>query len=228
MPRRRTYRRKRTSTKAPLARKVRTLARKVDKLPRPELKYIDNKRTSAASVGYDLNVVSDALVTPAVGDTNVTRDGAQLTLQSLHVRGRFTANASQAEPYICRLLLIQSKQRYVPSTVAALGNVSNLFEDANTDDAVHSMFGFTNRIHYRVLKDFKVTVQSTGTSGGAAPDQKFFQFTYKFKKFNRMIQFDANTTTAQKNQVYLVAISTAGSTNYPTIEYSARTTFYDN
>lgn len=226
MAKRRTYRK--NTSKAPLARKVRTLARKVDKLPSPELKYIDNKRTSPASIGYDLNVVNDALVTPAVGDTNVTRDGGQLTLQSLHVRGRFNANAAQAEPYICRLLLIQAKQRYVPSTVAAIGTVSNLFEDANTNDAVQSMFGFTNRIHYRVLKDFKVTVQSTGTSGGSAPDQKFFQFTYKFKKFNRMIQYDASTTTAQKNQVYLIAISTAGVTNYPTIEYAARTTFYDN
>jgi len=226
--RKRTFpKRKYASSKAPLARKVRTLAKKVNNLPKPELKYIDNKRTSPASVGYDIAVVTDALCTPAVGDTRVTRDGSQLTMQSLHVRGRFTASTGQTEPAICRLMLVQAKQRYSPSPVTAIGTVSNLLEDANTNDAVHSMYGFTNRIHFRVLKDFKVTVQNTSTSG-ITSYQKYFQFTYKFKKFNKVLSFDAETVTAQRNQVYLVAISTSGSSNYPTIEYSARTTYYDN
>jgi len=39
------------------------------------------KRTASASVGYNLDVVKDALVVPAVGDTSITRDGAQITLE---------------------------------------------------------------------------------------------------------------------------------------------------
>jgi len=210
-----------------LARKVATLTRKVNKMPAPELKYFDSERTASASVGYNLDVVKDALVVPAVGDTSITRDGAQITLNKLHIRMRVLANALQAEPSILRVVLLQAKERYVPSNTAVIGTVTNLFESANTNDAVHSMFGWTNRIHYRILKDFKVAIQSTGTSGGAALSEKVLKISYKFKQFNKAMRFDASTTTAQKNQVYLCVISTSG-VNYPTIEYAARTTFYDN
>jgi len=60
------------------------------------------------------------------------------------------------------------------------------------------MFGWTNRIHYRILKDFKVAIQSTGTSGGAALSEKVLKISYKFKQFNKAMRFDASTTTAQK------------------------------
>jgi len=36
-------------------------------MPAPELKYFDSERTASASVGYNLDVVKDALVVPAVG-----------------------------------------------------------------------------------------------------------------------------------------------------------------
>jgi len=90
--------------KAPLARKVATLTRKVNKMPAPELKYFDSERTASASVGYNLDVVKDALVVPAVGDTSITRDGAQITLNKLHIRMRVLANALQAEPSILRVV----------------------------------------------------------------------------------------------------------------------------
>jgi len=66
------------------------------------------------------------------------------------------------------------------------------------------------RIHYRILKDFKVAIQSTGTSGGAALSEKVLKISYKFKQFNKAMRFDASTTTAQKNQV-------PSGVNYPTI-----------
>lgn len=222
----RTSYRKRAPKTMGLAKKVRTLTKKVNKLPTPELKYNDNGRQVPASVGYDINTVTDALITPAEGDTNITREGSQLNAVSLHIRGRVTASTSQLEPATIRILLIQAKQRYVPSSVATSG-VTQLFENANTNDAVHSMFSFTNRIHYRVLKDFKIRVQDP-SADATNTDQKYFQMTYKFKKFNKVIAYDDSTTTAQKNQVYLVAISTSSTANYPSIEYSARTTFYDS
>lgn len=214
-------------SKAPLSRQVAKLSRTVSNLAKPELKYNDNGRTAPANVGFDLNTVNDALCTPAQGDGQTQRDGSAINMHKLYVQGKVNANSAQAEPYVVRIIVLQAKQRYSPSLTATTG-VTQLLEDANTNDAVHSMYSFVNRVHYRILKDFKITVQSTGTSGGAAPDIKYFKFGYTFKKFNRTMRFDSNGTTSQMNQIYFLAVSTAGTTNYPTIEYEARTTFYDN
>lgn len=227
MPRFRKYRRRAAvKAKKPLARKVAKLARKVNNMPVPELKYTDTERLAGSSVGFDLDVIKDPLVLPVQGDSNIQRDGASLTMRKLHIKGRLTANTVQGEPATVRLVLLQAKQRYVPSNTATSG-VTQLFEDANTEDAPFSMFSFTNRIHYRVLRDWLVVVQDYGT-GAVNMQQRFFELSYTFKKFNKNLTFDAGTTTAQKNQVYLCVISTSGVANYPTIEYVARTTYYDN
>lgn len=212
--------------KSPLTRKVNSLARKVDKLPKPELKHKDNFVLNPVNIGYNLNTANYALFDPAQGDSVQHRDGDSATMRKLFIRGRFTANAAQAEPFICRFILIQAKQRYSPSITATSG-VTQLLENPGTNDSVQSMYSFVNRVHYRVLRDFRVTVQSTGTAGGATVDQKFFTVSYTFKKFNRRVQFDAGGTITQMNQVYLLALSTAGA-NYPTMEFDSRITFYDN
>jgi len=99
---------------------------------------------------------------------------------------RVLANALQAEPSILRVVLLQAKERYVPSNTAVIGTVTNLFESANTNDAVHSMFGWTNRIHYRILKDFKVAIQSTGTSGGAALSEKVLKILINLNSLTKL------------------------------------------
>jgi len=217
------------STKPPtikqLAMDVKKINKKIVKKPKPELKYHDSLITTGASIGYNVNVVNYALVEPPQGDTVITRDGSAITLKNLDMRYVITGdNTVNDDVQKVKLMLIQARNRFTPSNTATSGS-TQVFDQAGTNDVVSSRLTWTNRVHYRVLKSKVVRLQRAAEGGLAL--QYTGRFHYDFKKFNNQVTFDGTGIVAQKNQVYLIAVGDRA-TDYPTIEFSCRVTFWDN
>lgn len=216
------------SSVSQLNKKVRVLAKKVNKIPKPELKHIDTLQINGLKISYDVNSTTFPMVDIPQGTEELERVGDWITAKHLSIQGRITAGATSTGIAIVRCMLLQSKQRFVPNPISN-NNDNSIFTLANTNDVIHAMLDWDNRQHYRLLRDFKIKVAPASTGYGI--NEKTFKISYTFKKFNNGIKFqNANDTTPNQNQVFLLFVSDQvdGGTVAPVVQYNSRLTFYDS
>lgn len=211
-------------TKSKLSRKTpfKTLAKKVNKIASGiELKFHDELGTAGA-VAYDANraqILSD----PVQGSTSATRDGREIMPQSLKIRGAIYLNGTSTAPsQTVRIMVVQSKQRFVPVTNTAAipaNNTSVLARQGNTDVCT-SDFDINNRRHYTVLYDRTFIVTDYSPT-------KIFTVN---KKLTKKITFEnAGSLIGESGQIRLLMFSdVATANNPPVVESYSRMRYTDS
>lgn len=147
------------------------------------------------------------------GDTDVTRDGDMLRVNSIQI----TFSVNNADAYnILRFVVFQWKPASNGATTPpALGDI---FLD--TTNAVISPFNHDSRQNYRILMDRRCVTDSV-------------QYPVKIvkmfitRKFYRNIQYSSGTTVASNN-IYCWAVSDSGVSAHPAVTYSGKTSFTDS
>lgn len=230
--RKKTYTKKRPigkSTKAPtvdqLAMDVRKLNAKLGYMAKPETEFYETTVTTPATVAYNANIFNYALISPAQGIGEGQRKSDQISAKLLQVKLQvFAGLADRTQCF--KVLLLQSRARFVPSMVTSSGTQS-VWDTAGTNDVLNSFHNWENRGHYRILAQKTFKLDPIANDSG--PNVKCFTLSYRFKKFNRVVKFDPAGITTQKNQVYLLMVSDLGNdANAPSATYTSRVTYCDN
>jgi hypothetical protein len=219
MPYKRNYRRKRYYKRKPQgysrymtwqnAHRALVLAKHLKTLVNVERKVVDITQSGAtfssstAHVG-DLNVC-------AQGDTDLTRDGAQMKMIRHAIRGEITMNAS-ATGTICRIIVCMKKD----TGGAAPSNLGSIC----TSNSTRAFYDRNHIYNFRILYDKTFALSS---------DRPNIYFRYA-KKLKDVVRFDGTGATVAdiaRNGVFILALSDQA-TNTPTIKYHSRVTFVDN
>lgn len=171
-----------------------------------------------AGVGVSSSGLLNQLHLISQGDTQVTRDGNEIKLESLLVR--FTATIEPLNTPTTRLRYILFKDmQSLPG--AAAPAVSDLLE--NTSFPIISPLNIVNANagqRFVILKDKVFELDAV----------KRPQFTYeKFMKISDHLHYvGANTTDIISPVYYILFISDQSSMNDPTVEFYVRSRFIDN
>ncbi len=223
MPYKKSYKRRsrrrygRAHSALDIASKSLAVAYGVKRLMNVEQKFLDTQGTgtevpNAAGVIVQLTNV-------AQGDTDQTRDGAQIKLMSFSFKANVSVDASgSASGTLVSVFLIEDKQ-----TNSAIYTTANLLVDATAGDSLVSPLNLDNKFRFRVIKRWKSYVNLTGKSS--------FQIDY-YKRFgnNMKIRYDGNagdiTDLASKSLSLLFISSEA--TNTPQVTFHARLRYVDN
>lgn len=197
--------------------KFKKLEKKVNMLSRTtETKHVDNVKTQT-EVNFDVNLAT-ALFLPAQGTKHNERIGDSASPFRLNAKIAIRNVADEDKCQFVRIMIIQSKQRYTPSTITTSG-VTQLFSTADVDDVVNSNLVHDNRSHYVLLHDKTYTISPDGNRG---------MFINISKKISRSVEFEPAVTTTESGQIWMcvtsdVAVASVG----PTIQWSTRILYKD-
>lgn len=186
------------------SKEIKQLKKDVNTLKRSnETKYHDELYTKGA-VERDVNNVT-TLLDPGQGSTNQTRVGNEISPYRIHLKGDVRiANAGSVGKGSVRVMVIQSKQGYVPSTIST-STVDKLFIYPNAEVTPHSPLDLNNRQHYVVLFDKTYMLDAAGKQIAKVNINK---------KISRNVTFvEAGSTTAEKGQIYLCLTSSSATLN---------------
>lgn len=203
-----------------LRRQTTKLASDVRKLKSAREVHYHDENDVGLATPFDVTNRTALLFDPPQGDGRTDRSGDSVTPISLEIRGRIqnlhTAGVA------ARILIIQSKERFVPVSNSATGT-SAVWELAGTSNAVSSPFFYDNREHFIVLHDETYMLGSTGASNNMLP------FHIK-KKIYRKVNYIAGTTGPANGQIYMVMTSTASNASgvAPVIAWHSRIKFLDS
>ncbi len=181
-----------------------------------ELKWIPVTGTTD-EVNYD-NDFTVALFPVPQGDTAITREGDVISPHHISIKGRAVAGTTAAQQL--RVMLVRSKQRYIPLTTASSGSTQAILQLVNSAHCLLSPPDRDNHGHFQIIRDFRISLY-----GGLETDTKFFSINYKCPKSSK-IAFDQDTTVPESGQYYLlfwsnVAIASAG----PIIDYYVKSQY---
>lgn len=127
--------------------------------------------------------------------------------------------ADENKPQMVRMMLIQSKQRYTPSTITTSG-VTQLFSTADVDDVINSNLVHDNRSHYVLLHDKTYTLSPDGNRG---------QFINISKKISRKVEFEPGVTTTESGQIWMILTSDVALASVgPTVQWASRILYKDS
>jgi hypothetical protein len=182
---------------------VRKLAKRIERVT-SEQKYfplVDNTYSSISYNGTDF--LSPISLVPQ-GDTDSTRDGDQLTLQSIHCR--FAIKVSTTTPTFLRTVVFQ----WFPNSVPVYANI--FLDQHNTSAAAISDYNHDLRSQFHILHDSLVAVDTVSHPSHVV--------NFKTSKgFRPKIQFSAGGTTGT-NHIYAFAISDVASAGPQLVFYS--------
>ncbi len=211
--------------KAAPQRHVRTKYRKVPKrfkknlLAMKENKHIDIISVTASPVLGTSTVESINLT--ATGDTDATRDGDDIYIMSIQVKGIWTAPVDSVHDALVRVLLVKK--------IDCRG-VKLIIGDLFISDNFTSMREIDNSKNFKILKQYNMRIP---TSGNPAADnvqaQKVMNFYYKFKnplrtKYQLATAVDG---ALDRNGLYLVTMVNNVVASAPTYLHTTRVTFKD-
>ncbi len=194
------------------AAKALAMAKYVKGLVNVEFKQITVQRT-VGTVGS--SSTHTELTNLSRGDDDTQRDGNQVRLKSIHIKG-FLKQADNDARTIIRLVVVLDKQ-----TNQAQATFSDIYADNTVGDAVISPRNIDNMRRFNILWD-KIITLDTDSSG-----LKAFNF---YKKLNIPLRYDGNAgdiTDLTSNSIQFIQVSDEG-TNLPLITFSARLRFVDN
>lgn len=195
-------------------------------LAKPQLKYHDST-LAATEASYDVEA-SLLLNGVSTGDSDITRDGQTIVMNSVHVKGVIKSpdSTSTVEGPIVRYLIVLDK---MPNEQAWASSDVILRQGASGSDVyVHRNRTGSNQDRYRVLVDRVVQLGSLW-SGSTQPSKHYFEH---FIKLSELCVFNddgtGNDTDFQKGKLQFFAISDkASAATGPTIELKSRVTFFD-
>lgn len=209
--------RQRTSYRRKRQNKLRSM------LSRPQGKYHDVTQ-SATEINYDSiqNILLNGI---SVGDTDTTRDGQSILMNSLQIKGVFeNLDNSQVTAEIRYLIVLD---RY-PNQAS-----SNLTEVLQLSTAAADVHALRNRTasaqdRFKVLVD-KMFLIGDKSNAHFLPYKKMFEH---YIKLADIAQFNddgtGQTTDFQKGSLYFMAISsTAVAGTGPTVAFHSRVSYYD-
>lgn len=204
-----------------LSRRVATLSSKLNKIERLfETKTHDESLTPSAT-GYDAEAVT-ILCDPAQGATEDNRIGDSISPFRITIRGTLRQNAStDGRGAIVRIMLVQSKQRYIPLS-ATNSNAQGLLQQAGTVNAPLSQFNFQNRKHFTVLSDVTYAMSNEDTGGSTSN----IAFVIN-KKLTKNISYSPDSVVAERGQLYLVRTSNAAVSAAPLLSFESRVFYKD-
>lgn len=169
-------------------------------------------------VAYNANQVT-TMLDPVQGFTNSTRIGDEISAYRINLRGVIEANAASAgNTQLVRVVLLQSKEGFVPSTTAVT-TTNQLWVGNNAVYAPLSAYDEANRKHFTILYD-KTFATDTNS-------QKQVLFNIN-KKISRPTRFDlGGSTVAKQGQLYLCMTSNYGTGSAPQVTFYSRISYKD-
>lgn len=167
---------------------------------------------------FNLNQVS-ILGDPAQGDTAETRTGLRISPYRLELHMRIRQPSTTSAPTSLRVILMQSKQGFVPSTISTTA-VSQVFETPATAQTLISPFYQPNRHKFTLLYD--KTYNNAGTTGPAAYSVNIS------KKLSRRIEYQEGSNVADKGQIYLLLISDRNDANGSAVQWYSKLHYKDD
>lgn len=182
----------------------------VKRLLNVEKKYIDSTPGSGG-----VSVSSSGTVTLlngcAQGDTDQTRDGNQMKMTSMSLRGYVTNHPSAANTSVRMMILIKKSND-------GAAPVPNLVLDSLSPNSLYNR----DHIHrYKVLSDKRYVLNSAARTN--------IQFTLNIP-MDEKVRYDGTTASVadiDKSGLYILLISDQ-STNTPIFYYNARVNYVDN
>lgn len=211
--------------------RLKQLSSKVSKISRSiESNYVDTSINMNAN--YDTsNVLSLTTITNDSATSSGapgTRQGSRVTPTFLELRMQVSQSSSTLQnPSVVRIVVVQAKQRFVPSGTAAGGSTA-LLAYQNASAVVYSPFDKFNRQHFTVLHDETLTLGSWLTSTGVATDIDQTKLVEFKRKLSRDIRFEDDSGNPEAGRIYLVAYSTIATANTePTLFGYARVHYQD-
>ncbi len=192
--------------------KALVIAQGIKKLMNVEFKFHD--------LGLSFTTIDDAgrfmqLTNVAQGDTDQTRDGAQIKITRINIKGWIAASPT-SDNTIMRIILVQDKQ-----TNQAAFTLADLLSLTVINDNIISPLNLDNKYRFRVLYNRVFTFNNTGNQ------TKSFEIN---KELNMRIRFDASTSTIAdltSNSLTLVLLSNK-TINHPSITFLSRIRYVDN
>lgn len=176
--------------------KINKLRKDVSQLKRSEETKYHDENVARSNNSYAIND-TQILCDPVQSLTAQTRIGDSISPYRIEINGALEW-IDPSGPVIQRVMLIQSKQKFIPSTTASAGSVQSVLTLGGTIGAPFSTFDWNNRSKFTVLYDrtFGLDFQRP-------------QVTYKIrKKISRNIKFeDTGSLTAESGQLYLLHFS---------------------
>lgn len=170
-----------------------------------EYKYVNTSASSQPTTTGAITFLSGI----AEGNSNVTRDGEQVKITSIHWKAVMTQHASASLTFARVIIFIDNSQDGTPPTVANL---------LTTDSATgHRNIAFKNR--FAVLYDKVISMGDKTVRN--------FEF---FKKLNMKATYSSSLATnaaATGNHLFIYLYSSEP-TNYPTLYWDVRLRYVDN
>lgn len=190
------------------------MARRALSFLNPEFKFLDTTVTAQA-ISTTANITQ--LTNLAQGDTDITRDGAQIRITAIRCSGFMVVDPTAVNSFV-RVMLVLDKQ-----TNGAIYTTAALLADATAGDAVASPLNLDNKFRFRVLYDEVIALSAGSSSGG-------IKFGFFLKMPNLKIRYSANVgdiTDLASNSLSLFMISNEP-TNVPATTFGVRIRFLDN
>lgn len=197
-----------TSTAA----KALSIAYGIKKLMNVEFKFHDVLNAITPSTTLSIQQLTNI----PQGDTDITRDGAQVKCLRLLVRYLAVINASATTTFL-RVMIIKDKQ-----TNQAIYAAGDLLTDITATDAINSPMNLDNKYRFQVLYNRVHIMSITGANAAIKGEV--------FKDIDLKLRFDNSTPSIAdltSNSLSLVFISDQA-TNTPTVTFFSRLRYVDN
>lgn len=185
-----------------------------------ELKFLDTA-ISLANIAVGTGALSGSLVVIPQADTESGRDGRQVIVKKLSIKGHVITDAAVLGQERVRILLIQDKQ-----TNGALGTIENILE---TND-INAFRNLENIHRFVVLKDMQVRMPPKQINTAATTSMiQCVPFSIN-TNLNIPIDYDSSATTGaiatqRSNGLFLIALTF--NTNQSDITATCRIRFQD-
>lgn len=194
--------------------------------PKPELKYVDTALTAGTHI-YGTTGLATPINLLAVGDDNTTRDGRQVTIKSVQIKGVIRplfAGAAVSYPSRCRSMLIWDNANNSVATSSA-----TLIAAALTAATSYSFPLVNNQERFTILWDSAKPMgyMDNDTYGSNSPGCQVVDF---YKKLNCTAQYSGTTAvieSIQNGALWFVTLGDQADANAPVFYGNARVRFTD-
>ncbi len=194
------------------ASKALAVAYGIKKLLNVEFKFFDTQLTATA---IPVIPVITQLTNIPQGDTDQTRDGAQVKLTRLDIKMVVNSHASAVSTEF-RVMVVLDKQ-----TNQAIYNATDLLSDVTAGDSIVSALNLDNKYRFRVLYNKVMSFSNVGHNS---------QYTQISIPLDLRLRFDASTPSIAdltSNSLSMLFTSSQA-TNTPNLSLFARIRYVDN
>lgn len=214
--------------------RISTLNKKIKRIEDTrELKYNDVFRSSQEVDSAGVLFLMNGL---AVGDTQITRTGAEVQATSLQIRGSFITETSVNDPTTFRMIVFWDRQANGADPLlisTGVGTPALLFSPSG-GRGVDLPFMYETQDRFRVLYDKRYVVNplviqtvAAGETTAVIPVELNFK---KKIKLNRRVKYDdinPQIDDINTNSLYIAFISTNQFVNNATVTFTSRFYFKD-